>query len=336
MKTKYFLFLGVSLLISCQTLTTVSVDQLIPAPISFPNEVYDVGIVNNTVVPLEDIKIEENNKVYPRVHSINEDGQLATQELASSLADASYFSRVIINDSILRKNDVQRKSRKLTQEEVVALTDKMAVDVIISIEAQQSLYRLSAVYEENNPYPLCGYNMLAGVIVSVYMPQRKSPLYTFRATDSLFCVQDVWNVSKEIQADMQTFAGKLPVKYLLPTWKKQERLYFAGGSPSLNDARYYVTKEEWEKAYKIWKFHYEHKKNKLQKAKMAFNIALYYEMRGTLVKAESWLMKAQEWLKKSKKETSEKYRCFANYATQLSIRKEQIQKLRLQMQRLEK
>lgn len=335
---KLLSFVGGALLFaSCQTLDSVSVEQLIPAPVTFPEEVYSVGVVNNVAIPTVKNKIETITEPYERVHIVNENGTLATEELAATLADAQYFSQVLICDSALRKADQRHHTRPLTQSEVQQLTYKMGVDLLVSLEAQQSLYRLTTVYEEGQEdTPLCSYNMQSGIIVNIYIPQRSTKLYQFKATDSLFCVREVWNVDKEMQKDVQTFAGEIAKKYLLPTWTTRDRVYFSGGSPSLNEVNHYLKNQNWDRAYEVWMHYYEQKEKAVDKAKMAFNIALYFEVNGSIEEAEKWLNKAQKYIQTAQKQKNPKYQCIDDYAKQLQQRKEELLQLKMQMKRLER
>ncbi len=52
---------GVSLLTACQTIETISMDYMLPAEVSFPEELKRVAVVNNSpVIKPEQTLIEEN------------------------------------------------------------------------------------------------------------------------------------------------------------------------------------------------------------------------------------------------------------------------------------
>ena len=59
------------------------------------------------------------------------------------------------------------------------------------------------------------------------------------------------------------FAGTIPVKYIVPVWKKGTRYLYTGGSVPMRDAAVYVRENSWDNAYELW--HQGFRRNKERK-----------------------------------------------------------------------
>ena len=140
------------------------------------------------------------------------------------------------------------------------------------------------------------------------------------------------------------FAGTVPVKNIVPIWKKGTRYLYTGGSVPMRDAAIYVRENSWDDAYELWRQAFEGTKNQKKKMRAALNIAVYYEMKDSLAKAEEWAEKAQQLAKKiDKKNITDSpqatiddvpnYYLTTLYLAELKERNAQLPKLKLQMSR---
>ncbi len=73
----------------------------------------------------------------------------------------------------------------------------------------------------------------------------------------------------------------------------------------MRDAAIYVRENSSDDAYELWRQAFEGTKNQKKKMRAALNIAVYYEMKDSLAKAEEWAEKAQQLAKKIDKRTSQ-------------------------------
>ena len=117
-----------------------------------------------------------------------------------------------------------------------------------------------------------------------------------------------------------------------------------GGSVPMRDAAIYVRENSWDDAYELWNQAFEGTKNQKKKMRAALNIAVYYEMKDSLAKAEEWAEKAQQLAKKiDKKNITDSvqasiddvpnYYLTSLYLAELKERNAQLPKLKLQMSR---
>ena len=109
--TKYPYILFVLLLASfssCQTVEQLSIDYMLPAEISFPNELKRVAVVNNVsdtpdnTLPPKDNTIKNKNELSRAVAYHEGQPALTTEALAKAIAEQNYFNEVVICDSALR------------------------------------------------------------------------------------------------------------------------------------------------------------------------------------------------------------------------------------------
>ena len=100
--TKYPYILFVLLLVSfssCQTVEQLSIDYMLPAEISFPNELKRVAIVNNVsatpdnTLPPKENKIKDKNELSRAVSYHDGQPVLTTEALAKAIAEQNYFTK---------------------------------------------------------------------------------------------------------------------------------------------------------------------------------------------------------------------------------------------------
>lgn len=354
-KYHYTLCILLALLVSsCVSIDLVSIDYLQPAKVIFPPEIKTVGIVNNIIARKEKSVINKTDQSHSTESAFQGDGKTATESFAKNIAEANYFDKVIICDSVLRGNDLfPREQQELSQEEVRQLTSDLGVNVIFSVE-DVTIKTIEKTDFINNLFRST-IDAKISPIVKVYAPSRSKPFIATAPEDSIFwegygiTPEDAKNdLIKEdsLMKEVSEFAGELPTKYLLPTWKSENRIYYISGSLELRDGGVLVREGSWDDALKLWLIANNKKSDKI-KMRTAFNIALYYETHDEIDKAIEWAKKAfqivnsKENKEKSPQSTeseapknySQDYLIIANYLMQLTQRKEDIQILDLQMKR---
>lgn len=295
------------ILTSCQSIEPLSIDYLVPAEVSFPKELKRVAVVNNMPIPntadvKEEVAKENEYGVTYKPQRFNGLPAVTAEVLAEELAKGNYFEQVIICDSALRALDKSPRKEALTRQEIQELTEGLGVDFLIALE---NVHFTSTRKVEFSPY----YQAFLGVTdlkacptVSIYLPQRNGPITTLQSNDSIFWetfgsnftqVQSRLISQKELMAQASEFAGSIPVKQLLPSWKTAHRYLFAGGSAPMRDALIYIRENNWPEAIQQWQLCYEQKKGK-KKMQAAHNIAIGYEMQDSIPEALEWARKAQK------------------------------------------
>lgn len=311
MKTRILYCLAGILLLNlhaCQTVEQLSIDYMIPAEVSFPEELKRVAIVNNMpnvpdnkLIAGEENKPKSETEIARRTDYYNGNAQMATEALAETIADRNYFDLVVICDSALRSKDIHPRETTLAQEEVRQLTQELGVDFLISLENIQ----LKSVRKLEYMPAWGGYYATVDVkvypTVRIYLPNRAAPMATINTPDSIF-----WDKSgldkdilgqlvseKELIEEASAFAGTVPAKHLLPYWTTGQRYLFTGGTVNMRDAAICAKEKDWPEAISLWEKEYNGRKGK-RKMYAACNIALAYEMQDRLDEAYQWAVKAQK------------------------------------------
>ena len=117
MKKVLLTIVGLTMLWGCQSIDYLSIDYLLPAEMSFPNQLRKVAVVNN--MPQEapitlnrqftDMPDVNARLQYHKTQYYSGDSKIATESLAQALADGDYFDTVIICDSALRAGDKEER-----------------------------------------------------------------------------------------------------------------------------------------------------------------------------------------------------------------------------------
>lgn len=358
---KYLFALLLSLLItlgSCQTLEELSIDYMLPAEISFPDQLKRVAVVNNVssipdhaILPKNEVNKENELSRATAYHK--GDATLAASSLAEAIAQENYFDRVVICDSALRAQDITPRENTLSRNEVQELTQDLGVDFIIALENMQLQATKAIRYLPDWACFQATVDVKVYPTVRVYLPGRKDPMVTINANDSIFWeelgstetyVRSRMPRDNQLIEESSKFAGSLPLKYLLPSWKTSKRYLYTGGSVNMRDAAIYVREEAWDNAFKLWSEAHRLSKSEKKKMTSAHNIAVYYEMKDSIEAAETWAIKAQQLARKVEKidELSQKgkdlssvpnYVMISLYLHELQERKAGLFKLNMQMNR---
>ncbi len=286
------------LLAGCQTPESLSIDYLRPAEISFPETLRRVAVLDNVPAATEPMGARfahEGEKNY-----FHGDAAIATESLARSIADQNYFDEVVVCDSALRAADTSMAPRMLEQEEVERLTDELDVDFLIALEGVEigAVRRL----KELPQWGVCYGSVDATVLptVRIYLPGRKSPMLTVSRPDSIFWEEtgtldyvEAFLVSdRRMVSEASEFAGTIPVKMLLPTWKTTQRSLYTGGSVDMRDAAVFARQQQWDSAIALWQRQYNNSKKPSPRFKASYNLALAHEMQDSIHTALEWIEKA--------------------------------------------
>lgn len=359
MRKTFIISLCTILLTACQSVQQISIDYMVPAEINFPDGLRRVAVVNNgapqsTITNNNTIKlITDNSK--PEIITYQGNSAIATETLAEALANANYFDEVVICDSVLYSETLQNGQPILSGEQIRNLLKELDVDFLISVEKLdlQTAQHIRFIPEWNCYRGVV--DMKVSPTINIYIPNRNSPLLSINARDSIFWEQLGTNESyvrsrlintDEMMKEASTFAGTIPMKYMLPHWKTSVRELNTGGSVHMRDAAIYVRENEWEKAFQLWNNAYSRVKNKKQKMRLAYNIALYYEIIDNFDSAIEWAQKAQKFAHEIDKINERdqnsisfydipNYVVTTRYLEELKERKEALSKLNIQMKRIQ-
>ena len=317
------LLLG-GLFVSCGSADLLTYDQLVPAEISFPSDIRQIGVVNN--MPLSKATSQEDVPLAV----VSAEGVYATEVLAGELADSKYFDQVIICDSALQAEEVDLNiDPKLSESEIQTLTRDLGVDLLVSLERLWVQIAKKEVYYPGWEIPIPVIQSTITPVVRLYVSGRAQPMHTITFTDSLF-----WDLSTPVTEEMivkessKLAASKISSR-LVPSWIPAERIYFSGGGVEMRDAAILMQEGSWQEAQDTWKKLYDRLRKGKAKSKAAYNIALSYEMLGNIEEASQWVTKALSQVPSD----SQEEHIMKLYAEELNRRLTEVVNLKVQMHR---
>ena len=239
MKKVLFLLFSVTLLWSCQSIDLLSIDYLMPAEMSFPNQLRKVAVVNNmlpsappTLASQFVDKPDVNSRLlYQKTQYFSGDGKTTTEALAQALADGDYFDTVIICDSALRASNNEETPRALTLDEVYNLTTQLDADFLISVENIEMRVESKATPDPYFGLFVANTDVKVAPTIRIYLPQQ-SPRTPISKVDSIFwqgfgddingAVHDLPN-QQTILREASTYAGEFIAKTFVPYWQSANR-----------------------------------------------------------------------------------------------------------------
>ncbi|MGL4852597.1 MAG: DUF6340 family protein [Phocaeicola sp.] len=316
-KTKNYLFSLFCLVVSScgSSMQLVSFEQLEAAQMNFPETVKKVAVVNN--IPVSDYEL--NGREIPLY--LQGDGRIASTEFAELLAASHYFDEVILSDSTLQVID--QSTGIIPMEKVNQLASEWGVDMLFSIDSLNIANQVASF----------GYfgAELAAIIspqIKVYVPQRRLPLFSIAKQDTIF-----WSITPELNSalvakEASAYVASQALPYIVPYWKKITRSYYESGNFQMRDAALFLREENWEEASLLWEAIYNEKKG-AAKARAAYNLALYYEMKEDITKAKELLNEAYNQVKPNSMDAS----FIEFYLIQLKERDSKLARLKIQMNR---
>ncbi len=312
-------------LASCTTMGYVSMESLYPSELSFPPEIKSVGIVDNTV--FQDTLLKE----HITAGIIEGNGKWLANDLAEQLADGEYFDDIILCDSSLRSGNNQTAEARLTRENVQQLLADLQVDMLITVDGLcVKTWEDARYFDEVGLFPSVGGEVSS--MLSVYMPTRQDPI-SVGIRDTLYWPIIAGLTEEKMVDDMASEVASRAVRYFVPQWKPESRIFYAGGNVDLRDAAVLVNEQCWDEAYTLWKRQYDAAKpNSRKKIWTAFNLAVYYEMNGNIDEALKFAKEAND-LAKAKNNQEDKTITTFYYTGQLENKALRLHKLNLQMSR---
>lgn len=276
----YFTIVSVLFLSSCGSIDVLTLDQLYPAEINFPESVKVVGVVNN--MPSR----PELKKNILKAGTLEGDGKMSAEALASSIADSRYFNQVIICDSSLQDKEA---SEFLSQSEVDYLAGMLNVDILFSFEKLSVDVRKEDFFVQEWRTSIPVITAEVSPEVAVYIPGRSNPLMVIAPKDTIRFDVNSRLSEKSLMDEVVRKVSETVTNKIVPYWKPSDRIFFNGGGVEMRDAAVYVREGNWEGARGEWMNLYNRLKKGSTKFKAAFNIALSYEMTGNIQEAQNWM-----------------------------------------------
>ena len=333
------------LLLSCSPVRYIGIETHNPAAITFPPGMKRVLIVNNAVEQQE-VSFESELTQLPDSIKITADSTAFDfcLTLGETLAEFAGFDDVRLLDEGFRKDKQPFFAPALTSDEVGQLCDEHEVDIVISLD------RLLFKFDE---YAGFTYGLevrgvvdveMAGIL-RVYLPNRISPLTTIELADTITPVTELtltphdvnsWNIifssdKTNLLRESAKFLAQEARIHFIPYWNEDVRWYYIASDSRWKEASVYADSERWDKAMAIWQTLYTRSSSWKQKARLASNIALGFELTGDLKEALKYAETSFQLLSTHLREDDTTVKRHELYIKVLSHRILEEQRLRLQM-----
>lgn len=273
---------GMTSCVSVATVEEFSVESLLPADITFAPTVKTIAVIDNT----EPASIPALNGVTVKT-TLQADGSIVAEKLATSIADANYFDKVVIS-STSAGND-NPKTRVLHPDTVKNILEELGADMLLTVDKAKIKTRsMYTDYRDELPY-------VSGAVTvqtRLYMPGRVKPFQNFVDRDTLYWPL-VELTDKIVITEASEYMGDIAMKHVSPYWNEEGRYYFSGGSINMRDAAVSMRENDWDLAFDSWMLDYKGKSKK-KKMRAAYNIGLYYEMKGDMQTAIKYVQEARD------------------------------------------
>jgi hypothetical protein len=331
-----------------------------PAPVTFPADIANLLVVNNSVTQPPDMGINRTYKgLTIKGYELNLDSVawIASASLTSHIRETQFFSDVSFYTEPVRGDNEWLAAAPLSKAFRKDIFEKWNFDGIISIdrilinldehvttnEAEETFFdrvlfgqEVAVESDTLKQLNLTKYKSIeakaqAKLICSVYLYERDNPLTTFTVSDSLYLRdiflenRDVLVIFKELPealiAELAYNIGEKLIYYLTPSWSLKERTIYTGYNSRMQEAFSFSRTGKWDKAEALWMDEYDKTSKLPDKGKRANNIAIANELQDKLETALRWAEIAKESFQESGlKATSDELVRINAYITDLQKR----------------
>lgn len=285
-------------LTSCVSVKTLVIDVDKPAPITLPQSIHNITIVNNAVVQPEDFGHTESIMGRPQksLISVKNDSvdYILMQTIGEGLSEKNFFNNVVLYEYPTRADTEYEKIIPLDKNKISDIAKQTDAGAVLTIN--KFLISTNSNTLPADDYRADIYNILdlqANITFNIYSDKGDELLPEVYETDSIYWVEARQNhtllsepiPSREIA--MKTGAmilGNSVVKSLTPYKESQNRLLYS----DVSEAGKYADNNDWDKARSLWIEGFNKEKKAKAKARIANNIALSYELSDNLKEALQW------------------------------------------------
>ena len=329
MKNRHFLILTIIsfsfLVYSCNPLSSIKVETIIPAQIDFP------GNFNKAVFVNFASDLNDDDEIDTLLYNI------ITEEMSLGFMDAIRSSVSVDSSKFFyvkgfpQKEDLYKRDT-ISWKYLKKISGNSNADIFIVLDSLR-LSMDSGVSTDYYTVPeeYYTYRELAiNAYWSVFDLFAKKRLDKFHYGDTLYwevqgyskteLERKMISIEKSIR-EASYFTATDYASRIFPGWRSENRLYYSLGNKDFEKAVAYVKKYKWEEAIKIWE-NYVGDIDKEIASRACFNLAFANEMLGKLDLSIAWAKQS----KSLKNKTRTRY-----YISHLESRKKDLQKLEKQI-----
>lgn len=296
------------LLGSCAGIRYMNIETREAAQITLPANVKSVLIVNNVVQQPDDVghNIKKLGKRTSDRTKASSDSiaTIYTEALAQFLNEEEYFDNVYYNSEPIRKDKNFWMEQPLSPEKMIELRNESGADAVLSLDRLMiNTNRTDHFYQEGYTY-----GDITGHIEStirVYLPTIDGKIPSVQFVDSLswegYDIESgrayadfTLPTNEDAMKELAVYAAEKMTKVFSPHWEYQDRWIYTSMNSKMREADVYAKGHEWDNAIAIWENEFTKERKKVNKAKIAHNIALGYEMLDKMELAQTWANTASD------------------------------------------
>ena len=315
MKNNFTLIAAVALFCSCSSTELVHISVQEPAPVTIPNDIKVVGVVNRTTPSKQTKIINAVDKIFSLEGvKLDQAGAQATiTGLTDELAKNTRFTQVKpLNNLELTTVGGGFFPGAMTWEQVTQICKDNNVEALFSLEMFDTESKLNVAAAPGAiPTPLGNVpaiNQAANLTTNIrtgwriYDPMTKEILDEYPMTRSISASESGFNPAKaaEILAGRRDAVmeagnriGQLYAIRILPYWIRVTRDYFVRGTDQFRIARRKAQTGNWNEAAAIWEGETKNPNPKVA-GRACYNMAIINEINGDLDGAIAWAQRGYE------------------------------------------
>jgi len=299
--------------ISCST-RNVSIQLLVPAEITIPQEISSIGVLNRSLPDKEQqlLNVLEGFVTGESVLADREGSFNCIRGVEEKLRQSPRIRAVAIESDKYRGTGTRQFPELLDWRAVEDICRQYGVDAILALETFDSDFeirkRTSRHKEKVNGREVTRTEHHADLRVDVGSGWRLyDPIHRKIIDQVNFNDRKEWSGSgkteQEALDDLPSkrhsinesgrFAGVQLANRISPNWRTESRTFFVKGNDALKDAKTQVRYNNWDAAIVIWKKLAESNDSEIA-GKACYNLALASEMKGNIDLAIVWAEKAMK------------------------------------------
>ena len=320
---------------SCATTNFLSIDVMTPAAISFPPEVVNLVVLDNTGNQPADenhITVDFDGRIAKSAVSNDSVKKVFKEAFVQFMNEDKYFNKVELYPWATRTDSDYNRVALLMTGEIEDICKATDADALVSIDMFVTASNME-LGKGAGPFSM-GFNELKGIVgISgrIYNKSGRMLARPIAQIDSVF-----WNNidnyiphREDALLELALISAERFTKGFIPYWDKRERWYFSDNTSSMKNGAKLAKGGYWKDAALVWGEAYEKENNTTRKIKLASNIALANECLDDIENASNWIDIAFDLL--PEKDGRELAIMVFSYKKQLDLRKSNISKLKDQL-----
>lgn len=289
---------------SCNTLKITTIDVRKPANVTFPSNVTDIIVVDNT--PKEKTSKGENKLGDIPIIKLDSAKSVMLSHLGQFMNGERYFNKVEIYP--YRTNgSVSQEVSPLSTRKIQSICHESNANALISVD----MFTVSGELDTESTGYLSSYRIIAaklGALVRVYSEDGNLYSAPIVLLDSLYREENLdWSKINssipplnDLIVELSVLAADHLTGKFIPSWQQQDRWYYVNNSSKMKEAAKYAEQSKWKEAVDIWKILFEIEKNTKKKIQLSSNIALACEYLDEIDNAVIWINTAYNLLPPNK------------------------------------